>query len=40
MQLAKSQNLNLPTQVDAKHKADMDRLRMNGTALRLIACFA
>jgi len=33
MQLAKSQNLDLPTQVDAKHKADMDRLRgMNGTA--------
>ena len=36
MQLAKSQNLDLPTQVDAKHKADMDRLRVNGTALRLI----
>ena len=33
MQLAKTQNLDLPTQVDAKHKADMDRLRgMNGTA--------
>jgi putative membrane protein len=33
MQLAKSENLDLPTQVDAKHKADMDRLRgMNGTA--------
>ena len=33
MQVAKSQNLDLPTQVDAKHKADMDRLRgMNGTA--------
>jgi putative membrane protein len=33
MQLAKIQNLDLPTQVDAKHKADMDRLRgMNGTA--------
>ena len=33
MQLAKSENLDLPTQVDAKHKADMDRLRgVNGTA--------
>ena len=33
MELAKTQNLDLPTQVDAKHKADMDRLRgMNGTA--------
>ena len=35
MQLAKTQNLDLPTQVDAKHKADMDRLRsMNGAAQR------
>jgi putative membrane protein len=33
MELAKTQNLDLPTQVDAKHKADMDRLRgVNGTA--------
>jgi predicted outer membrane protein len=33
MQLAKTQNLDLPTQVDAKHKADMDRLRgVNRTA--------
>ena len=27
MQLAKSQNFNLPTQIDAKHKSDVDRLR-------------
>jgi putative membrane protein len=33
LQLAKSQNLDVPTQVDAKHKSDMDMLRgMNGTA--------
>jgi putative membrane protein len=33
MQLAKSQNLDLPTQVDAKQKSEMDRLRgMSGTA--------
>jgi putative membrane protein len=33
MQLAKSQNLNLPAKVDSKHKSDMERLRgMNGTA--------
>jgi putative membrane protein len=33
MQLAKSQNLDLPAQVDSKHKSDMDRLRgMSGTA--------
>jgi len=33
MQVAKSQNLNLPTQVDAKQKSEMDRLRgMSGTA--------
>ena len=31
MQLAKSQNFDLPTQIDAKHKSDVDRLRgMNG----------
>jgi putative membrane protein len=33
VQLAASENLSLPTQVDAKHKADMDRLRgLSGTA--------
>jgi len=33
MQLAKSENLNLPTQLDTKHKADMDRLStMSGSA--------
>jgi len=33
MQLAQSQNLDLPTQTDSKHKSDRDRLRgMNGAA--------
>jgi putative membrane protein len=33
MQLAKSQGLDLPSEVDAKHKSDMDRLQgMNGSA--------
>jgi putative membrane protein len=33
MQLGKSQNLDLPAQVDAKHKSEMERLRgMSGTA--------
>jgi putative membrane protein len=32
MQLAKSKNLDLPTKMDAKHKADMDRRGMNGSA--------
>jgi len=33
MQLVKSQNLNLPAQIDSKHKSEMERLRgMNGAA--------
>src|SRR3954468_10196010 len=33
MQLGKSENLNLPTQLDPKHKSEMDRLSaMSGTA--------
>ena len=33
MQLGKSENLNLPTQPDAKHKSEMDRLStMSGNA--------
>src|SRR3954451_24013824 len=33
MQLGKTENLNLPTQIDAKHKSEMDRLSaMSGNA--------